>query len=196
VVMGKGAKPYRISPVSVFLILLAVPKMASAYVDPGTGTMIWQMAAAAVIGSLFYVKRAVVWMKTHLATSSPLASGYAFATVFAALASAITVFAFQDHTLPRFNDLFLIGIVLTAYLFRWEPSIYLLGISLLVSAWVLPPGDSFRVQGFQEWYRLISFAVLAVFLVYVVSRTKARRPEEEATAAPAYPMHGAAAGAD
>jgi hypothetical protein len=33
--------------------------MAHAYVDPGSGAMIWQIAAAAVIGSMFYVRRFV-----------------------------------------------------------------------------------------------------------------------------------------
>ncbi|MBI2925879.1 MAG: hypothetical protein HYY24_09270 [Verrucomicrobia bacterium] len=28
-----------------------------AYVDPGSGQLIWQMLAAAVVGSLFYLKR-------------------------------------------------------------------------------------------------------------------------------------------
>jgi len=43
---------------------MAVPRPASAYVDPGSGAMLWQVAAAAVIGSLFYVKRAVAWISS------------------------------------------------------------------------------------------------------------------------------------
>ena len=52
--------------ISLLLLLLAVPQVASAYVDPGSGAMLWQIAAAAVIGSLFYVKRTLVWIKSHL----------------------------------------------------------------------------------------------------------------------------------
>ncbi len=121
-----------------------------------------------------------------------MASGFAFATVFALVATPLTALVF--NSLPRFNDLFLIGIVLTAYLFRWEPAIYLLVVSLLVSAWVLPPYGSFEVIGFTEWYRLISFALVAVILVCLVSRSKTRKQSEEES--PSYSMHGATSGAD
>ena len=47
-------------------ILLGMPKPAAAYVDPGSGTMLWQMAAAAVIGSLFYVRRGFTWVRERL----------------------------------------------------------------------------------------------------------------------------------
>jgi K+-sensing histidine kinase KdpD len=129
-----------------------------------------------------------------LSLGSPLASGFAFATVFALVATPLTIFVFANNSMPRFNDLFLIGIVLTAYLFRWEPSIYLLVVSLLVSAWVLPPYGSFKVVGFTEWYRLISFALVSLFLIFVVSRSKTRKQAEESEYS--YPMHGAASGAD
>ena len=174
--------------------LLAVPQVASAYVDPGSGAMLWQMAAATVIGSLFYVKRLWIWLKDHLGVESPMAAGFAFATLFAMVAGPITVILFHGHALPRFNDLFLIGIVLTAYRFRWEPAIYLLGISLLVSAWVLPPYGSFRLSGFADWYRMSSFAAVSVILVCLVSRGKARKQLEEGTRA--FPLRGAAVGAD
>ena len=156
--------------------------------------MLWQMAAAAVIGSLFYVKRLWIWLRSHLGLESPVAAGFAFATLFALVASPITVILFQGHALPRFNDIFLIGIVLTAYRFRWEPAIYLLGISLLVSAWVLPPYGTFRVTGFAEWYRMLSFAAVSVILVYLVSRGKARKLVDER--AGAFSLRGATVGAD
>uniref|UniRef100_Q029V6 Sensor protein KdpD transmembrane domain-containing protein n=1 Tax=Solibacter usitatus (strain Ellin6076) TaxID=234267 RepID=Q029V6_SOLUE len=179
---------------SLVAVLLAVPRVASAYVDPGSGAMLWQMAAAAVIGSLFYVKRLWILLRNHLALESPMAAGFAFATLFALVASPVTVILFEGHALPRFNDIFLIGIVLTAYRFRWEPSIYLLAISLLVSAWVLPPHGSFRVSGFADWYRMISFAVVSMILVYLVSRGKARRQVGESPRG--YALRGAAVGAD
>ena len=56
--------------VAVAGLILAVPRQAQAYVDPGSGAMIWQIAAATIIGSLFYVRRAVVWVKAHLGVST------------------------------------------------------------------------------------------------------------------------------
>ncbi|HWB86218.1 MAG TPA: hypothetical protein VG675_18890 [Bryobacteraceae bacterium] len=47
----------------LLLLLLAVPQKASAYADPGTGAMLWQLTAAAMIGTLFYVRRFVNWTK-------------------------------------------------------------------------------------------------------------------------------------
>lgn len=181
---------------SLLLMLLAVPQLASAYVDPGSGAMLWQVAAAAVIGSLFYVKRVISWVKGHLGLHSQRLMGFVFATLFAAVATAVTTVVFAANPLPRFNDIFLIGIVLTAYFFRWEPAIYLLGVSVLASAWVLPPNGSFRVVGFAEWYRLLSFALVSLFVIFLISRGKARKPAEEATESSSYRMQGAIAGAD
>jgi hypothetical protein len=39
------------------LILLAVPQIASAYVDPGSGAMLWQILAATFLGMLFYIRK-------------------------------------------------------------------------------------------------------------------------------------------
>ena len=47
-------------------ILMAVPKPAYGYVDPGSGAMLWQIAGAALLGSLFYVKRALGWVRKSL----------------------------------------------------------------------------------------------------------------------------------
>jgi hypothetical protein len=44
----------------VFLFIWATP--ASAYTDPGSGLMLWQILGAAAIGSLFYVKRFLAWI--------------------------------------------------------------------------------------------------------------------------------------
>jgi hypothetical protein len=64
-----------VGPRSVFLfsllaLVLATPKPAHAYVDPGSGSMLWQLAAATVIGSLFYVRRAFAWVRDRLALRS------------------------------------------------------------------------------------------------------------------------------
>ena len=42
-------------PFVLLAIILATPKPAHAYVDPGGGAMLWQIAAAGVIGSLWQV---------------------------------------------------------------------------------------------------------------------------------------------
>jgi hypothetical protein len=48
------------------LIVLAMPSMAAAYVDPGSGAVIWQLAAATVLGSLFQVRRIARWIRARL----------------------------------------------------------------------------------------------------------------------------------
>jgi hypothetical protein len=65
VTMIKGTFRSMISLFSLLLVLLAIPKMANAYVDPGSGAMLWQVAAATAIGCLFYVKRILAWIKDH-----------------------------------------------------------------------------------------------------------------------------------
>jgi hypothetical protein len=160
---------------AVISLALAFPVMAYGYVDPGTGIMLWQIAAALAVGMLFYVKRVFVWARRHLGYKSERAMGFAFATLFAVITSPVTMALFHSRPLPRFNDVFLVGIVLSAYLFTWESAVYLLLISLGVSAWILPPDGSLRVHEFADWYRLVSFALLSVFLVCVITRMKNRK---------------------
>jgi K+-sensing histidine kinase KdpD len=178
-VSGKGLNRWA----AAAALILALPQIAQAYVDPGTGAMLWQVGAASVIGALFYVKRIAAWLRNRLGLRSERAFGYAFATFFALVTSPITMALFHQHALPRFNDVFLVGVVLTAYFFTWDASVYLLLVSLLVSAWILPPDGSLAVQQFADWYRLISFGALGVFLVCLISRMKARssaiRADEE-----------------
>jgi hypothetical protein len=38
---------------------MAMPRKASAYVDPGSGAMLWQIMAAAFLGAVFYARKAV-----------------------------------------------------------------------------------------------------------------------------------------
>ena len=53
------------------LLLMASPQPAQAYVDPGSGAMLWQVLAAAVIGSLFYVRRVFTWVRDQFGLRSP-----------------------------------------------------------------------------------------------------------------------------
>ena len=160
--------------------------------------MIWQVLAAAGIGSLFYVRKVFIWVRDHLGFRSTKVTGFLFASVFAIIASPLTVTLFEGRPLPRFNDLFLIGIVVTAYLFTWESAAYLLVIALGVSAWVLPPTGSFMIEGFTDWYRIVSFALVSVFMVALITRMKRlhvpKRVREAQTSM--LHMHGAASGAD
>ena len=50
--------PKRILGFTVMLLLMAeIP--ASAYVDPGAGTLLWQLLVGALVGSSFYVRRLI-----------------------------------------------------------------------------------------------------------------------------------------
>ncbi|WP_067047744.1 hypothetical protein [Methanofollis ethanolicus] len=42
-------------------LLLLVPQAASAYLDPGVGSMIWQMLVAVALGAVFTLK--VYWSR-------------------------------------------------------------------------------------------------------------------------------------
>jgi len=179
--------------VTVAALLLAVPKRASAYVDPGSGAMIWQIAVAALIGALFYVRRVAAWIQAHLGLHSARAMGFAFASCYGLAASPLIFALVNSRPLPRFNDIFLIGIVLTAYLFTWEGAAYLTVISLAVSAYVLPPYGTFRISQFQDWYRLISFACVAIFVICLITMAKARQQDSQPAAkVPEVPEHSLA----
>jgi hypothetical protein len=157
--------------------------------------MLWQIGAATILGFLFYAKRVGAWAQKAIGPVPQRLSGFAFATVFAVVTSPVTLSLFQAHPLPRFNDVFLVGIVLTAYLFTWESAAYLLCISIAVSAWILPPYGTLYIQEFADWYRLISFALLSTFLICLITRMKSRRlirRSEERS----FSMSRAAAGAD
>jgi hypothetical protein len=61
--MHKGLCRGAAALLSLALLTMAIPQKASAYVDPGMGSLLWQMAAATVIGSLFYVRRIAGWIR-------------------------------------------------------------------------------------------------------------------------------------
>jgi hypothetical protein len=44
-----------------FLSLILIPHPVSAYLDPGFGSMVWQIVAAVVFGMIFTVK--MYWLK-------------------------------------------------------------------------------------------------------------------------------------
>ncbi len=180
---------------ALLLLLMAAPRPASAYVDPGSGAMLWQVAAATLIGTLFYVRRVVGWIRGTLGLRAR-SMGFLFASCFALVASPLICTVFQTRPLPRFNDIFLVGIVLTTYLFTWDAAAYLLVISLLVSAWVLPPYGNMAVDRPEDWYRIVSFAAISIFLIVLVHRLKVRRssPAVQESHGPRLQAHSAVAG--
>jgi hypothetical protein len=64
-----SAKQFPNAPVRViFLIVLAMfatEREASAYTDPGSGALIWQMAVAGLVGVSFYFRRIFAWFKSR-----------------------------------------------------------------------------------------------------------------------------------
>jgi hypothetical protein len=46
-------------------LLFVARREASAYTDPGTGTLIWQMLAAGFVGLMFYLRRFTTWFKAR-----------------------------------------------------------------------------------------------------------------------------------
>ena len=191
-------------PIALAALLVSVPIPAHASMDPGSTIMLREIAAIAAIVSLFSMHRIFSWIRDRMGLRSARINGFVFATLFAVFACPLTLALFEGNPLPRFNDLLLVGIVLTAYLFTWEASVYLLTLSLLVSAWVLPPSNSFAIVGFREWFRMASFAGVSIFLVLVITRLKVQRnvseietEDTEDTEADSFrSMHGAAVGAD
>jgi hypothetical protein len=60
-VMGPKVKSILLSVAVLFAILLGTPQKASAYVDPGSGAMLWQAFAALLLGLMFYIRRIRTW---------------------------------------------------------------------------------------------------------------------------------------
>jgi len=102
------------------------------------------------------------------------ARGFVFASCYGLVASLAAFGMSKAHPLSRFNDIFLLGIVLTVYLFTWEPAVYLLSIAVVASAYVLRRvGVSANLL--QSFYRIGSFAVLSLFVIGLLHRLKIRR---------------------
>lgn len=180
----------------LLVLVLATPRTASAYVDPGSGAMLWQVAAAACIGSLFYMRRVIMWARGRVDFRSPRAMGFAFATVYGLVVSPLVCSLCRHGHVPRFGDLFLFGIVLTAYCFTWEGAAYLLGVGVLVSAWILPPDRSFAVAATTDLYRIVSFTLVSVFLICLITRVKAGHVSSLVRHGHGAGMGGRALGAD
>ena len=49
---------------TLLALLLATETEASAYTDPGTGMLIWQMLMAALVGVAFYFRKILSWFRS------------------------------------------------------------------------------------------------------------------------------------
>lgn len=47
-----------------FLLSFATETSLRAYVDPGSGTLVWQTLLAAFVGAMFYFRRFITWFKS------------------------------------------------------------------------------------------------------------------------------------
>ena len=50
------------TPALLAALLLLMPTMAFAYVDPGTGSILWQMMLGLLVGAGFYFRRIANWL--------------------------------------------------------------------------------------------------------------------------------------
>ncbi len=132
----------------------------------------WQAAFGMILVALFYREQLTGWIVALARQNSGFGLGYVFATGYALLAILVVDVTFTLHPLPRFDDIFLVGIALTAYFFNSKPAAYLLLIGILVSAWVLPPADSFKIAEPVDWYRVSSFAAVSVLLMCIITQLK------------------------
>ena len=141
--------------------------------------MLWHLLAASTLLCLLKWRRLSGLLRDGAGIRTTRGMGFAFATVYALVTVPFSVSLFDGQPMPRFNDIFLIGVVLTVYFFSWGPAVYLLAVAVLASAWILPPYGSMAVEGFHQWYRLLSFTGLAAFLVILLTRIKAQLAARE-----------------
>jgi hypothetical protein len=99
-------------------------------------------------------------------------TGYAFAGCYATGATILVLTAFKGNPLPRFADIYLIGVVLTAFLFYWRPALLLFLYSLAVTIYLLPPAGQMRISRAEDLYRLASYSVCSLFLMALIQRTR------------------------
>jgi len=180
-----GGQARRGLTIAVLLMALVLPCFGSIAVDPGAQPMVWHVLGASTVLAILNWRKLGAFLGEHAGLQSVRASGFVFATAYALATIPLALSLFGGQPMPRFNDIFLVGIVLTVYFFSWQPAAYLLAVSILASAWILPPNGTLRVEGFAEWYRLISFSVLSAFMILLLTRLKARQDTR---------MHSAASG--
>jgi hypothetical protein len=164
----------------VFLsLLLATPCFGAFQMDSGAQPMMIHLLGAGTLLGILKWQRIAELLREYAGLRREESRGWIFAAIYALVSVPLTFMFFQGQPLPRFNDIFLIGISITAYFFSRRPALFLFGISILATAWILPPFGSLRVAGFSEWYRLVSFTAVAAFLILLLSRGRLRFAKEE-----------------
>lgn len=146
--------------------------------DSGAQPMMFHLLGAGTLLSILKWRRILELLGEYVGLRREESSGWMFAAIYATVSVPLTFILFQGQPLPRFNDIFLIGISITAYFFSWRPALFLLAVSVLTTAWILPPFGSLLVAGFSQWYRLVSFSAVGAFLILLLSRRKARLDTE------------------
>jgi len=155
-----------------FSVWVLPPAGSFAVGDPIDGYRIGSFAAVAV--SLIW---GIARLKVEARHQPAWHRAFAFATIYAVLATLVILVAFSSKPVPRFNDIFLVGIAVVAYLFTATSAAYLLGIAVVVSAWVLPPSNSFAIARPEDYYRILSFCAVAGILIVIMNRLKKYGPQ-------------------
>ena len=58
--ISRASRPVQVVA-ALALLLVATERKASAYTDPGSGALIWQMLVAGFVGLMFYLRRFSSW---------------------------------------------------------------------------------------------------------------------------------------
>ena len=118
-----------------------------------------------IIGTALYISTGFIWLRDRLARASPRLDGFLFASAWAAIATLLACRLFPEHLLSRMDDIYLLGIVLTAYRFTWRSAAFLFVLALALIVWMRPPAA--------DWSWLISFATISLCSIVVMARLKA-----------------------
>jgi hypothetical protein len=60
----------------LLLLLICTERPAAAYVDPGSGALVWQGMLASLLGAAFYFRRSLAWVRHKVLKAKPIAPGY------------------------------------------------------------------------------------------------------------------------
>ena len=63
---ASGSSPAHPWCTVTLLLCLALASDAHAYIDPGSGTLLWQALLAALFGGMFYIRRIINWVRERI----------------------------------------------------------------------------------------------------------------------------------
>jgi K+-sensing histidine kinase KdpD len=129
--------------------------------------------ADAAVAGVFVLLRLAAWFDQQVAKNLSRWAGYVFATGYALIATYAVLGWLSATPVPRFADIFLIGIVLTTYLYGWQPAVWLFLYSVGVTLWVLPPYGSLLISRMEDLYRVNSYSISCLFVIFVIQRVRA-----------------------